>query len=141
MGVSVFTLTVLSFDRYTAIERRVPFLRGPNPKLVLAVCISVIWVTSIGLALPAALFSHLMTIPLGNLTDAEQSATQANVTAVDHGEIVVCYPFPQEFGPVYAKTVVLVRFIVHYFQPLVVIGTFYAIMTHHLLRRFDRLIC
>lgn len=135
MGVSVFTLTVLSFDRYTAIERRVPFLRGPKPKLVIAACVSVIWAASIGLALPAALFSHLLKIPLGNLT--EESIEQTNGT--DHGgEIVVCYPFPQEFGPVYAKTVVLVRFIVHYFQPLLIISTFYAIMTHHLLRR---LIC
>ncbi|XP_046461803.1 neuropeptide CCHamide-1 receptor-like [Daphnia pulex] len=134
VGVSVFTLTVLSFDRYTAIERRVPFLRGPKPKLVIAICVSVIWVTSIGLALPAALFSHLLKIPLGNVT--EESVEQTNGTAiVDHGgEIVVCYPFPQEFGPVYAKTVVLVRFIVHYFQPLLIISTFYAIMTHHLLR-------
>jgi hypothetical protein len=139
VGVSVFTLTVLSFDRYTAIERRVPFLRGPKPKLVIAICVSVIWVTSIGLALPAALFSHLLKIPLGNVT--EESVEQTNGTAiVDHGgEIVVCYPFPQEFGPVYAKTVVLVRFIVHYFQPLLIISTFYAIMTHHLLRRLIRL--
>jgi hypothetical protein len=134
VGVSVFTLTVLSFDRYTAIERRVPFLRGPNPKLVIIVCVSVIWVTSIGLALPAALFSHLMTIPLGNVT--EESSINVNETAIPQGKIVVCYPFPEEFGPIYAKVVVLLRFLVHYFQPLLIISTFYAIMTHHLLRRY-----
>ena len=75
-----------------------------------------------------------MTIPLGNVT--EESSINVNETAIPQGNIVVCYPFPEEFGPVYAKVVVLLRFLVHYFQPLLIISTFYAIMTHHLLRRY-----
>jgi|688.fasta_scaffold413793_1 hypothetical protein len=53
-----------------------------------------------------------------------------------HREILICYPFPQEFGPVYPKIVVLGRFLIHYCLPLLVIGTFYVVMANHLLRRY-----
>lgn len=111
------------------------FVGGPKSKLVI-VCLVVVWVTSLGLALPAALYSHLLKLP-GPPIPLSERAVAANGTVIGptHREILICYPFPQEFGPVYPKIVVLVRVLVHYCLPLLIIGTFYAIMAHHLLRR------
>lgn len=136
VGVSVFTLTALSLDRYTAIVRPVQsFVGGPKSKLVI-VCLLLIWITSLGLALPAVLFSHLLKLEGPPIPDTERTlADNGSYIGPTHREIFICYPFPQEFGPLYPKMVVLVRFLVHYCLPLLIIGTFYAIMAHHLLRR------
>ncbi len=138
VGVSVFTLTALSLDRYTAIVRPVQsFVGGPKSTLVI-ICLVCIWVASLGLALPAALFSRLITMP-GPPIPLEERIVADNGTLIGptHREFFVCYPFPLEFGPVYPKIVVVTRAVVHYCLPLLIIGTFYAIMAHHLLRRFD----
>ncbi|XP_057366067.1 neuropeptide CCHamide-1 receptor-like isoform X2 [Daphnia carinata] len=135
VGVSVFTLTALSFDRYTAIVRPVQsFVSGPRSKLVI-VCLAVIWLASLVLALPAVFFSHLLKHPGERIPDSEREV-DANGTMIGptHREIHICYPFPQEFGPDYPRMVILLRFLLHYFLPLITIGTFYAIMAHHLLR-------
>ncbi|XP_045034974.1 neuropeptide CCHamide-2 receptor isoform X1 [Daphnia magna] len=135
VGVSVFTLTALSFDRYTAIVRPVQsFVSGPRSKLVI-VCLAVIWLTSLVLALPAVFFSHLLKHSGERIPDSERDV-DANGTMIGptHREIHICYPFPQEFGPDYPRIVILLRFLLHYFLPLITIGTFYAIMAHHLLR-------
>lgn len=44
----------------------------------------------------------------------------------------MCYPFPEQWGAEYARTIVLGRFLVYYAIPLAVIGVFYALMAHHL---------
>lgn len=134
--MSVFTLTALSLDRYTAIVRPVQsFVGGPKSKLVI-ICLALIWITSLGLALPAALFSHLLKLD-GPPIPLDERSADANGTLIgpSHREILICYPFPPEFGPEYPKMVVLIRFLVHYCLPLLIIGTFYVIMAHHLLRR------
>jgi len=88
--------------------------------------LTVIWLLSLALALPAALYSHLI---------HHQISEKINgTTAVK--EIIICYPFPEELGEIYPKIVVLTRAIVHYCLPLLIIGTFYAIMAHHLFTRF-----
>lgn len=112
------------------------FVGGPKSKLVI-VCLLLIWITSLGLALPAALFSHLLKVNVPPLPTAGQQTKSVNGTLIapTYREIFVCYPFPEEFGPFYPKAVVLVRFLAHYCLPLLIIGTFYAIMAHHLLRR------
>lgn len=43
-----------------------------------------------------------------------------------------CYPFPEEWGPKYAKTIVLFKFLVYYAIPLVIIGLFYIMIAVHL---------
>lgn len=43
-----------------------------------------------------------------------------------------CYPFPEEWGPEYAKAVVLAKFLVYYAIPLVIIGLFYIMIAIHL---------
>lgn len=43
-----------------------------------------------------------------------------------------CYPFPEEWGPEYAKAMVLAKFLVYYAIPLVIIGIFYIMIAIHL---------
>lgn len=45
----------------------------------------------------------------------------------------MCYPFPEEWGFEYAKIMVLLRFLVYYAIPLVIIGVFYALIARHLM--------
>ncbi|EFX83932.1 putative allatostatin B receptor, partial [Daphnia pulex] len=137
VGVSVFTLTALSFDRYTAIVQPVQsFVSGPKSKQsCIIVSLVAIWLASLGLALPAAIFSHLMKLSGEKIPEAERMwDANGTIMGPTHREILVCYPFPQEFGTVYPKIIVLGRFLFHYCLPLLIIGTFYAIMAHHLLR-------
>ena len=138
MGVSVFTLTALSFDRYTAIVQPVQsFVSGPKSKQCIIISLAVIWLSSLGLALPAAIFSHLMKLSGEKIPEAKRIRNDnGTLMGPTHREILICYPFPQEFGPVYPKIVVLGRFLIHYCLPLLVIGTFYVVMANHLLRRY-----
>lgn len=43
-----------------------------------------------------------------------------------------CYPFPEQWGPDYAKAIVLAKFLVYYAIPLVIIGLFYCMIAVHL---------
>lgn len=46
--------------------------------------------------------------------------------------IEICYPFPEEWGLEYARTIVLARFLIYYAIPLFIIGLFYALIARHL---------
>ena len=126
VGVSVFSLTALSADRYFAIVHSVR-KRVSGSKSKQMICLIVfIWILAVGLAMPGALFSHIMSFEISNTT---------NVTAYIH----VCYPFPSDFGPNYPKVIVMVKALTHYIVPILVIGTFYSIMGNHLLRSTNAL--
>lgn len=43
-----------------------------------------------------------------------------------------CYPFPEQWGNEYAKTIVLARFLIYYAVPLCIIGIFYIMIARHL---------
>ncbi|TMW46513.1 hypothetical protein DOY81_008403, partial [Sarcophaga bullata] len=45
----------------------------------------------------------------------------------------IVLPFPDEWGIKYAKTMVLLRFLVYYAIPLVIIAVFYALIARHLM--------
>ena len=60
VGVSVFTLMALSYDRYAAIVRAVQSYTGEHKSKRLIITLCIIWIVSLVLALPAALFSHIM---------------------------------------------------------------------------------
>jgi len=97
VGVSVFTLIVLSLDRYAAIVRPVQaFTGGPKSKRMIII-LSLIWLTALILALPAALFSHLL---MHNIPDKNGTIV---INGTSFKEIPICYPFPAEFGPNYPK--------------------------------------
>ncbi|XP_054267321.1 neuropeptide CCHamide-2 receptor-like [Macrosteles quadrilineatus] len=113
IGVSVFTLTALSAERYCAIVN--PFRRHMSTKPLTIVTALSIWMVSLILALPAAIFSNV------------QSAV-----VQDNHTIEYCSPFPQEFGSTYEKGIVLFKFLAYYAIPLWVIAAFYVLMARHL---------
>lgn len=109
-------MTILSFDRYVAIV--CPFQRYASKRrkatLINTVCI---WSVSFLIALPGFLTSHLKTFDVSN----------------EKG-INVCYPFPEEYGDIYPKIVVLAKFLFLYFIPLMFIKVFYLAIARHLLK-------
>ena len=154
MGVSVFTITALSFNRYNIVVNPVQsYVAGPNSKQSIVISLVIIWLASLGLALPSASFSHILFVwanKTGEWTSSQslmQPDTELLVNANDSNwtreasfsEFHVCYPFPSEFGPIYAQIVILGRFLFHYFIPLLIIGTLYTIMARHLVRRYKQI--
>ena len=109
-------MTILSFDRYVAIV--CPFQRYASKRrkttLINTTCI---WSFSFLIAIPGFYTSHLKEIQLQN-----------NAT------IAVCYPFPNEYGDIYPKIVVLFKFLILYFAPLMFIKVFYLGIARHLLK-------
>ncbi|XP_076630943.1 neuropeptide CCHamide-2 receptor-like isoform X2 [Colletes latitarsis] len=116
IGVSVFTLTALSAERYFAIVNPIRrHIAGLGAKPLTILTASLIWVLAIILAIPAALFSHVPTVALR-----------------DNHSIVICSPFPKEFGESYQRGMVLFKFLAYYAIPLCVIAGFYLGMARHL---------
>lgn len=121
IGVSVFTLTALSADRFFAIVDPMKKLHtggcGKRATSCTVLTVTTIWMSAILLALPAGLFSYLQRPPLGNIK---------NIT------IEVCSPYPEEWGIWYPRMVVTVKFVVYYALPLLIISFFYVLMARHL---------
>ena len=109
MSVSVFTLTALSFDRYRVIVKPVQsYAAGPKMKQFIIIALVVIWLTSIGLALPAAIFSRLVDVKRptfsNSSTDVEiddASDVHSDSNQTQNKTFVImyrfCYPFPGKF--------------------------------------------
>ncbi|XP_021957121.1 neuropeptide CCHamide-1 receptor isoform X2 [Folsomia candida] len=116
IGVSVFTLTALSADRYFAIVDPMRKLHGRRATKITCITIAGIWVLSVVMALPSAVFSYVMAI--------DQDPRRI---------FYVCYPFPPELGKKYPQVMVMSHFLVYYAIPLLFIGTFYIIMARHLI--------
>lgn len=116
VGVTVFTLTALSADRYLAIVDPVGRRAGAVARRSTLLATAVIWGLALLLATPAALFSHL---------SEEQTG---------RGTIVVCYPFPAWLGKAYPRINVVVKVVVYYLLPLLIISSFYLLMACHLMR-------
>ncbi|KAH8309609.1 hypothetical protein KR059_012310 [Drosophila kikkawai] len=119
IGVSVFTLTALSGDRYFAIVdplRKFHAHGGGRraTRMTLATAVS-IWLLAILCGMPALLGSKLKNFGINKQT------------------IVICYPYPEEWGPNYPKTMVMLHFLVYYAIPLVVIAAFYVLIALHLM--------
>ncbi|XP_045774941.1 neuropeptide CCHamide-2 receptor-like isoform X2 [Maniola jurtina] len=112
IGVSVFTLTALSAERYCAIVN--PFRKLQLRKLPL-VCATIIWAAALIFAAPAALFSSTITHDIDN-----------NVS------IIYCSPYPETWDN-YAKWMTLSKAIIYYALPLLVIAFFYSLMAQRLL--------
>ncbi|XP_057652476.1 neuropeptide CCHamide-1 receptor [Diorhabda carinulata] len=114
IGVSVFTLTALSADRFFAIVdplKKFHTSSGGRRATRITVCIAVsIWILAIICAIPAALASHIKGIP-------DKSP-----------KFFVCYPFPDWFNKSYPQMMVASRFLILYVIPLTIIGIFYLSM-------------
>ncbi|KAG8189385.1 hypothetical protein JTE90_021887 [Oedothorax gibbosus] len=114
-GVTVFTLTLLSIDRYIAIVKPLHKLTGHGGKTFTIFLVGIVWLVAISIAIPGAHFSYLWEVPL-----------------YPNHVIYVCYPFPESMKPWYPRTMVLVKFFVLYAVPLSLIAIFYALMARHL---------
>ncbi|XP_050591593.1 neuropeptide CCHamide-1 receptor-like [Bombus affinis] len=116
VGVSVFTLTALSAERYYAVvnplRRHVAGMKAV-PLALLIACL--IWVLAIVLSMPAALFSDVMDIDI-----------------TTNSSIHICNPFPVELGASYRRGVVLFKFLAYYIIPLLIISVFYFQIVRHL---------
>ena len=116
VGVTVFTLTALSINRYYAIVK--PWNKRSDGRKSTITCVIIIWLVSFILAIPAASFTSLHHFEKSN------SETFIN-----------CFPFPEFLGPYYPRTNVLIKFLIYYLVPLIIIGTFYVLMARHLINQ------
>ena len=120
IGVSVFTLTALSADRFFAIVDPMRKLHatgtGRQATGFAIIVAAMIWLLAILCAIPAS-FSYIKVFRVNR-----------NVT------FRACYPFREEFGPGYPKTIVVCRFFIYYATPLTIIAVFYILMARHLVR-------
>lgn len=116
MGVTVFTLSMLSFDRYIAIVLPIKKHTGSHAKTLTIVIAIGIWLMSVVLAIPGAYFSFLWEVPVSK-----------------EKVIYVCYPFPKHMMPWYPRVVILTKFLLLYGIPLILIGSFYAMIAWHLI--------
>ncbi|XP_053209505.1 neuropeptide CCHamide-1 receptor-like isoform X2 [Panonychus citri] len=133
VSVTVFTLTVMSYDRYKAtfaIEPRPIVSGGRNQRTPFHVkllnlrygkIVAGIWILSCLIGLPAAINTFILEV----IVDPEKT-------------IKVCYPFPAQLGPLYPKIVIWSKFFLLYLIPLIVICFCYTLISLEL-RRYSSL--
>ncbi|KAI1903091.1 hypothetical protein AGOR_G00023640 [Albula goreensis] len=115
VGVSVFTLTALSADRYQAVVRPLD-VQLSNALLRTCSRVAVIWMVSMLLATPEAVFSDLYSFTVPGVNQS----------------LVTCAPQPpseRRWQEVHS----LVCFMVFYLIPLVVISTYYCLIARTLI--------
>ncbi|XP_075210775.1 neuropeptide CCHamide-1 receptor-like [Lycorma delicatula] len=120
IGVSVFTLTALSADRFFAIvdpmRKLYSSIGGRGATRCTVFIAAAIWGVALLCALPAAISSHIREFKDGNKTLFK-----------------ACYPFPTEFGMFYPRTVIMAKFLFYYAIPLSIVAVFYSLMARHLI--------
>lgn len=119
IGVSVYTLTALSGDRFFAIVDPLRKFHSHSGKRATRLTIGValfIWVLAGFFGIPAIQGSYIKTIEIS-----------------PNNSFKVCYPFPEEWGIGYARFIVMFRFCCYYAIPLFIIGIFYALIAKHLI--------
>ncbi|KAF7648114.1 hypothetical protein LDENG_00161860 [Lucifuga dentata] len=109
VGVSVFTLTALSADRYKAIVNPMDI---QTSSAVFWTCLKAvsIWLLSVLLAIPEAVFSEVVSMP-GN-------RDSSNVTFVN------CVPYPLS-NQMHPKIHSVMIFLVYFLIPLAIISVYY----------------
>ncbi|XP_071372289.1 gastrin-releasing peptide receptor-like [Centroberyx affinis] len=116
VGVSVFTLTALSADRYRAIVTPMDIQRS---SATVSICVraAAIWLLSMTLAVPEAVFSDLHTFRI----------SQTNET------FVTCGPYPHA-GELHPKIHSMASFLIFYIIPLLIISVYYCFIARSLVR-------
>ncbi|NXU55333.1 NMBR protein, partial [Turnix velox] len=106
VGVSVFTLTTLSADRYKAIVNPMDI---QTSSAVLWTCVKAIaiWVISMLLAVPEAVFSEL-----------------AHINDTDNATFTACIPYPMT-DDMHPKIHSVLIFLVYFLIPLAIISIYY----------------
>ncbi|MBN3299521.1 GRPR protein, partial [Amia calva] len=116
VGVSVFTLTALSADRYKAIVRPMD-IQTSHATAKICLRAALIWIFSMTLAIPEAIFSDLHTFYI----------TTTNET------FVTCAPYPHS-GDLHPKIHSMVSFLIFYIIPLFIISVYYYFIAKNLIR-------
>ncbi|XP_027691222.1 gastrin-releasing peptide receptor [Vombatus ursinus] len=116
VGVSVFTLTALSADRYKAIVRPMD-IQASHALLKICLKAAFIWVISMLLAIPEVVFSDLHPF-------YEQSTNQTFVT---------CAPYPHS-NDLHPKIHSMASFLIFYIIPLFIISVYYYFIAKNLIR-------
>ncbi|XP_052810757.1 neuropeptide CCHamide-1 receptor-like [Mya arenaria] len=134
LGVSVFTLTALSGDRYIAIVHPMSKHTG-KPTLITVVAVVVIWICSAALAIPEAVTSNVLYFE-GRAPMENGNTTVLPIT------IAICNIYPANSLPTwYSKAHSMYRFIVFFGLPLLVIAIFYVMMSRILIISSKALPC
>ncbi|XP_030050971.1 neuromedin-B receptor [Microcaecilia unicolor] len=106
VGVSVFTLTALSADRYKAVVNPMDI---QTSSAVLWTCIkaTAIWIISVLLAVPEAVYAEV-----------------AHINDTDNVTFTACMPYPQN-DEMHPKIHSVLIFLVYYLIPLTIISVYY----------------
>ncbi|XP_050309034.1 neuropeptide CCHamide-2 receptor-like [Anthonomus grandis grandis] len=115
VGVSVFTLTALSVERYCAIANP---LRKLHTKSIAKFTVTLIWIVATAFALPNLVFSGIRTRP------------KYDSIGRDNDTLQICYPFPEIEN--YEQYSIVIKFFIYYVIPLFILGYFYILMAIHL---------
>ncbi|KAK5874186.1 hypothetical protein PBY51_019158 [Eleginops maclovinus] len=116
VGVSVFTLTALSADRYRAIVRPLD-IQTSNTTSSIVLRAALIWLFSLILAIPEAVYSDLHTFSVTSSNDS----------------FVTCAPYPHA-GELHPKIHSMASFLMFYIIPLLVISVYYTFIAQSLMR-------
>ncbi|XP_014662714.1 PREDICTED: neuromedin-B receptor-like [Priapulus caudatus] len=117
VGVSVFTLTALSADRYTAIVDPMKKHMG-NPTRRTVMTSFAIWIVAICLGVPDAAISYVLFTGLH---------------PDDANGVNVCYPYPLDWQTWYPKLHTFWKFLIYFLIPMVIISTYYSLMAKNLM--------
>lgn len=123
LGISVFTLTALSGDRYIAIVHPMSKHTG-KPTMITIITVIAIWLLAIVLAIPDGVTSKLEYKPT-----MPEPGDDMNRTSL----IAICVLYPEDFPLWYTKGHSMFRFFVFFVIPLVIIGLFYILMAQILI--------
>ncbi|XP_078801472.1 gastrin-releasing peptide receptor-like [Oryzias latipes] len=115
VGVSVFTLTALSADRYRAIVKPLDIQTSVTTTSIILRAAS-IWVFSLILAIPEAVYSDLHTF---NIPSTNES-------------FVTCAPYPHA-GKLHPQIHSMASFLIFYVIPLLVISMYYTVIAQSLI--------
>lgn len=118
LGVSIFTLTALSWDRYVAIVHPMSRHKG-RPRLKIAITIAAIWISSALIAI----------------------SDGVNFTLVNSHGSSFCIEFPHTIYRKYLRYRSLLRFLVMFIIPLFIIGGLYAVMARILVKSSHHMPC
>ncbi|XP_053722115.1 gastrin-releasing peptide receptor [Synchiropus splendidus] len=121
VGVSVFTLTALSADRYRAIVKPLD-IQTSNTTAGIVLRAALIWFFSLILAIPEAVFSDLHTFHVASTNDT----------------FVTCAPYPHA-GDLHPKIHSMASFLIFYVIPLLVISVYYTFIACSLLKSTSNL--
>ncbi|XP_034535499.1 gastrin-releasing peptide receptor [Notolabrus celidotus] len=121
VGVSVFTLTALSADRYRAIVKPLD-IQTSRTTTSIVLRAALIWLFSLVLAIPEAIFSDLHTF---NIASTNES-------------FVTCAPYPHA-GDLHQKILSMASFLIFYVIPLLVISVYYTFIARSLMRSASNL--